>query len=86
MVTNNKNKEKPIKIFKVIKHNENKETRIIRDFYKGREMLSIRKFWRDPETGTPDWQPGKGVTFNYEDIEDIVEGLTLMKKFLEEEG
>ncbi len=55
--------------------------KVYRDTYKGRELLSIRKFWQD-DSGN--WQPGKGVTLSYEDIDQIIEGLNQMKIWCEE--
>jgi len=69
------------KIFKKIEAGPEDEIRVSRDFYKGKEFLSIRKWYTDEE-GT--LKPGKGVTFQYEHIEEIMEGLTLMRDYLEE--
>ena len=71
----------PTKVFKTIEAGEN-EIRVYRDSYKGREYLSVRKFYKD---GQGQWQPGKGVTFQYENIDEIIEGLQEMQAFLEEE-
>lgn len=60
----------------------NQKLRVYKDEFKGREILSIRKFWL-PE-GEADYQPGKGVTFFYEDIDLIIEGLQKMKEYCEE--
>lgn len=57
------------------------QVRVYRDIFKGREVLSIRKFYNSETNG---WQPGKGVTFHYEDIDDIIGGLEAMKEWLEE--
>ena len=75
-------KENSSKVFKTIESGPDQEIRISRDFYKGREFLSIRKWYS--ENGTEGFKPGKGMTFNYEEIDDIVAGLFLMKEYLEE--
>ena len=73
--------ENSSKVFKKIEAGPVDEIRISRDFYKGKEFLSIRKWYTDEEGNL---KPGKGVTFQYEHIEEIMEGLTLMKDYLEE--
>ena len=65
---------KPV-IFKEFESGNNL-IRIYKDVFKGREILAIRKFWKPEDKN---WQPGKGVTFLYEDIEEIIEGLQEMK-------
>lgn len=57
------------------------EIRVYRDVFKGREMLSIRRFYLDPVEG---FKPGKGTTLHYEDIDEIVAGLEKMKEWCEE--
>lgn len=83
--TNNKdtgNKDtKELIIFKEITHSENLITRVYRDLYKGKEILSVRKFFKDKETG--EFLPGKGVTLNHEDIDEIIEGLQTMLAWCE---
>ena len=69
-------------LFKAMECGPDQEIRISRDFYKGKESLSIRKWYSD--NGTGELKPGKGVTFDYENIDDIVEGLFLMKEYLED--
>ena len=69
-------------IFKTIKTGPNSLIRIWKNLYKGKELLSIQKFWRESEED--EWQYGKAITFNYEAIEDIMEGLTKMKEWCEE--
>lgn len=58
------------------------ELRVYKDYYKGRELLSIRKFYLDRDSN--ELLPGKGVTFTYEDIEEIIGGLQKMKSYLDE--
>ncbi len=63
------------------------EIRVYRDVFtdkKGNEheVNSIRRFYLDNETG--EWKHGKGVTFDYEHIEQIIEGLMYMKEWHEE--
>jgi len=57
--------------------------RVYFDYYKGRELLSCRKFYKDRDTGK--WCPGKGLVFLYEDIQSLIEGLTKMKEWCEEQ-
>ena len=71
--------QEPI-IFKTIEASPTIQIRVYRDFYKGRELLSIRKFWRKDEEG-PEWQPGKGVTFPYDAIDEIISGLEDMREW-----
>ncbi len=69
-------------IFKEIQTKENEVIRVYRDTYKGREYLSIRKLWRkDP---SEEYQPGKGITFVYEDITEIISGLEDMASWCED--
>ena len=75
-------KDQPSILFKVMECGPDQEIRVSRDFFKGRELLTIRKWYS--ENGTDELKPGKGVTFNYENIDDIVEGLFLMKEHLDE--
>ena len=74
-------KENSSMLFKVTEYGPDQEIRVSRDFFKGKELLTIRKWYS--ENGTEGLKPGKGVTFNYENIDDIVEGLFLMKEYLE---
>jgi len=57
------------------------QIRVYRDIFKGREMLSVRKFYLDPIEG---YKPGKGITFHDEDVEDIITGLEKMNEWLSE--
>ena len=56
--------------------------RVYRGTYRGREQLSIRRFYQ--EEGSSEWKFGKGVTFEYEDIDLILEALQEMKTWCEE--
>ena len=69
-------------VFKSIETGPNSLIRIHRTSYKGKECLSIQKFWRESEGD--DWQYGKAITFKYGNIEDLIEGLTAMKTWCEE--
>lgn len=69
-------------IFKEIPVGYNSMIRIWKTFYKGRPLLSIQKFWRAEDN--QEWQFGKAITFPEEVIEDLIEGLTKMKEYLEE--
>jgi len=69
-------------IFKEILSKENEVIRVYRDVYKGKEYLSVRKFWR--KDSLEDYQPGKGITFIYDDIDEIISGLEDMKLWCED--
>ena len=70
-------------VFAEIENGHNKQIRVHRTVYKGRELLSIQNFYIDESKG-PDWQFGKAITFDYELIDDIIGGLTKMKSWCEE--
>lgn len=69
-------------VFKTLEIGHNSQIRIHRTIYKNKELLSIQKFWRESEAD--DWQYGKAIVFKYEDIDEIIEGLTTMKSWCEE--
>ncbi len=69
-------------IFKALLTGDNSQIRIHKTHYMNKELLSIQKFWRQDEKS--DWQYGKAITFKYESIEDLIEGLTSMKSWCEE--
>ena len=68
--------------FATIETGHNKQLRVRRSVYKGKENLGIQSFWREDES--QDWQFGKAVTFDYEVIDDIITGLNAMKEWCEE--
>ena len=79
--------EKPKKkddsiVFQSIEDGPEKELRISRDTYKGRTYNSIRGWYTDQNDGI--LKPGKGCTFKYEQIDGIIEGLQLLKDYMEE--
>ncbi|KKM07212.1 hypothetical protein LCGC14_1736130 [marine sediment metagenome] len=69
-------------VFKEIESGHNQMIRVYRDIFKGREMLSIRRFYRND---VEEWAPAKGVTFHDEDVDDVIEGLQLMNEWLAED-
>ena len=69
-------------VFKQVESGTDGEIRVSYDTYKGRSFCAIRKYYTDKNSG--ELRPGKGVTFSYEDIEEIQEGLTLMQEYLGE--
>lgn len=69
-------------VFATIETGYNKQLIVRRDFYKERENLGIQQLWRKDEN--QNWEFGKGVTFDYENIEEIIEGLQKMKSWCEE--
>jgi len=72
---------KPV-LFQEIEAGHNKLIRVHRTVYKDKELLSVQNFWRKDES--EDWQFGKAITFDYEVIQDIIEGLKKMKAWCEE--
>ena len=68
-------------IFKSLESGD-QELRVSQDWYKGRSLLSIRKWYTDKDS--EELKPGKGVTINYEDIDLVIEGLQKMKEWCEE--
>jgi hypothetical protein len=75
-------KQEPI-IFKEIEVGPNSIIRIQQSYYKNRKLLGLQKFWRqDP---TQEWQFGKAITFPDESIDDVIEGFTAMKTYLDKE-
>ena len=69
-------------IFKEIESGHNQMIRVYRDIFKEREMLSIRRFYRND---VEEWAPAKGVTFHDEDVDDLIEGLRVMNEWLAED-
>ena len=70
-------------VFKDILTGYNSLTRIHLINYKSSKNLpALQKFWREDED--QEWKPGKAITFHYEAIEDVIQGLTDMKSWLEE--
>ena len=61
-----------------------KEIRVGRSYFKGRELLSARKWWRKNEE--EEWLPGSGLTFSFEDIDELIEFLGVLKEKLEDES
>jgi len=77
-------KKEPI-IFQEIEVGYNSVIRIQKSYYEGRELYGLQKFWREDES--QDWQYGKAITFSRtsieEKIDNVIEGFTKMKAFLE---
>jgi hypothetical protein len=69
-------------VFQEIEAGPNQIIRVHKSSYRGREVLSIQKFWREDEN--QEWQFGKGCTFNDEAIDDIIIGLQKMKQYLQD--
>lgn len=68
-------------VFQEIEVGYNSLIRVHKSFYKGRPLLCIQKFWREGED--QEWKFGKAITFPDEAIEDLIEGLTKMKEYIE---
>ncbi len=66
-------------VFAEIEEN-NDLIRVYRGAYKGKEQLSVRKFYWDDEQ----WKFGKGVTFKYDSLDEIMAGLQAMKDWCDE--
>jgi len=69
------------KVFKDFE-SRNDRLKVYLDHYKGKEVKAIRRFYLDKDS--QEFRPGKGVTFTYEDIDEIIEGLQEMKAYLED--
>ncbi|KKM83679.1 hypothetical protein LCGC14_1306910 [marine sediment metagenome] len=57
--------------------------RLSHDSFKGREYCSLRVWYEDKDSG--ELKPGKGANFNYEEIDEIIEGLQALKEHMEEQ-
>jgi len=73
-------KEQPV-VFTEIETGYNSKIQIRKNFYKGKELFGIQRFWREDET--KDWQFGKAIDFPEESIDEVIEGFTKMKAYLE---
>jgi len=70
-------------IFAEVETGYNSLTRVHLLNYKNHKNLpAVQKFWREDED--QDWKPGKAITFQYESIDDIIEGLQAMQAYIEE--
>ena len=69
-------------VFKDIEDGPEKRIRVSRDTYKGRTYNSIRGWYTDQNDGI--LKPGKGATFKYEQIDEMIEGLQLLKSYMED--
>jgi len=69
-------------IFKELPRGDKNKLRVYRDTYKEKEFLSIRNWYQDDEDGS--WRPGKGVTFSFDEIPEIIEGLEEMLNWCDE--
>lgn len=71
-------------VFKEVETGYNSIIRVHQLNYKGKQLPALQKFWRENET--QDWQYGKAITFPYEAITDIIEGLQKMQAYIEEDA
>ena len=69
-------------IFKEVETGYNSLIRIHQLNFRGKQLPAFQKFWRENET--QDWQYGKAITFPYEAIDDLIDGLQQMKAYIEE--
>lgn len=75
--------EKAPPIFAEVETGYNSLTRVHLLSYKSHKNLpAVQKFWREDED--QDWKPGKAITFPYEVIQSIMDGLQKMKTYIEE--
>lgn len=80
--------KKPVKkeaepvIFNEWESGYNQKIKVYRGSFKGKLLNYIQKFWLEEASG--EYKHGKAVTFDYEDIPEILEGLEKMKEYLEE--
>ena len=66
-------------IFKTIEYGPEGAIKVSRDTFKGKSFNAIRKFYTERTSG--ELKPGKGVTFQFEDIDEIIEGLQALKEW-----
>ena len=79
---NEKTKKAP-PTFKDIETGYNSLTRIhLLNYKNSKNLPAVQKFWREDES--EEWKPGKAITFPYETIDDLIDGLQAMKTWLEE--
>lgn len=71
--------EDPV-IFKEVQTSDRNKLVISRNTYKGRESLRIQNFYLEDD----DWRFGKAISFHYENIEEIIEGLQEMQTWCED--
>ena len=69
-------------VFKEVETGYNALIRVHQLHYKGKQLPALQKFWRENET--QDWQYGKAITFPYEAIEGLIDGLQQMQAYMEE--
>ncbi len=62
------------KVFSKMGKGHNKEVRVTKDCYRGKEYYSVREYWCTEDD--PEYKPGKGVAFDWEHIDTLIEGLT----------
>jgi len=74
-------KEQPV-VFAEIEVSYLKKVQVRKNFYKGRESYCIQQFYKEDET-QEEWQFGRAVPTPYEAIDQIIEGLTKMKGYIE---
>jgi len=58
-----------------------KKVQIQKSFYKGKELFGIQIFYKEDET--EEWKYGKAVNFPPDLIDEVIEGLTKMKAYIE---
>lgn len=70
-------------IFAEVETGFNSSTRVhLLNYKQSKNLPAVQKFWREDED--QEWKPGKAITFNYETIDDIIDGLQKMKAWIEE--
>jgi len=74
-------KEQPI-IFSEMEVGYLKKIRVWKNFYKGKELYGIQTFYKEDET-QDEWKFGKAINFPPELIDEILEGFTKMKAYIE---
>lgn len=67
------------KVYKTIHYTDTKELRVVSSIYKDKLNYSIRQYYKE-EPDDEQWLPGKGCTFKWEDIDEIIEGLKALKE------
>ena len=77
-------KQQPV-VFIEIETGYLKKIIIWRNFYKGKELFGMQNFYKEDET-QEEWKFGKAVNFPPENIDDVIEGFTKMKAFIDNEA
>jgi hypothetical protein len=65
-------------VFWTLPRSAKNKVELRRSVYKEKEILGLQQFYKEDSTDT-EWKYGKAVTFGFEDIDDLIDGLQKMK-------